>query len=192
MPELIYIHGFNSSASSHKAECLRMRMQALGIAESLTVPQLPADPQAAVEILEGLIERSDPAGTCLVGSSLGGYYATWLAEKYRLHAVLINPAVYPYKLLDEYRGENVNPYTGERFTVDESYIDTLKALDVERVSQPDHFMVLLEKGDKVLNYREAAEKFTESKPRIFDGGSHEFVNFECQMDDILVYCGYKI
>ncbi|MBD3670824.1 MAG: esterase YqiA [Gammaproteobacteria bacterium] len=192
MPALIYIHGFNSSAGSHKAMLLRERMRLHGIENTLSVPQLPADPHESVRRLEQEITDLDCDTVSLMGSSLGGYYATWLAEKYSLRAVLINPAVYPYTLLNEYQGENTNPYTGEAFFIDESYIETLKSLDIASLSHPENFRVLLEKGDKVLNYREAADKFCQSHVKIFDGGSHEFVNFECQIDDMLVYCGYSI
>jgi len=186
MSSILYIHGFNSSAQSHKAAVLRARMESLGMASSLIIPNLPADPKRAIQVLAQLSESTP--GVCLVGSSLGGYYATWLAQHHRLKAVLLNPAVRPYELLRDYLGENENPYTGERFHITEASIGVLKGLEVERISRPEDFLVYLETGDEVLDYRQAEVKFAGSRRVIFPGGTHEMVNFESTIDDILDYC----
>lgn len=188
MSSILYIHGFNSSAQSHKASVLQARMAALGIAERLLVPNLPADPEKAIRILEQALAAAQGDGVCLVGSSLGGFYATWLAQHHGLRAVLLNPAVRPYELLRDYLGDNQNPYTGERFRITEAYIEVLKGLEVERISRPENFLVYLETGDEVLDYRQAEAKFADSHLVIFPGGSHEMVNFESSIDDILDYC----
>jgi predicted esterase YcpF (UPF0227 family) len=191
MPPLIYIHGFNSSPRSHKANLLLARMQALGLGGQLLIPALPADPSRAMQVLEQALAELPGRSACLVGSSLGGYYATWLAERHRLRAVLLNPAVTPYELLLDYLGDNENPYTGERYRITESDIDVLKGFDVERLSHPENFLVYVETGDEVLDYRQAVEKFAKAELVVFPGGSHEMVNFESVIDDILVYCGYS-
>jgi predicted esterase YcpF (UPF0227 family) len=166
-------------------------MQGLGLAGQLLIPSLPADPSRAIQLLEQALAEIPGHRACLIGSSLGGYYATWLAEKYQLRAVLLNPAVTPYDLLLDYLGENENPYTGERYSITESYIELLKAYDVPHLSHPENFLVYLETGDEVLDYRQAETKFSHSKLEITPGGSHEMVNFETVIDDILVYCGYS-
>lgn len=162
-------------------------MAALGMDDKLIVPNLPADPEKAMSILEQSLE-SAAEPVCLVGSSLGGYYATWLAQQHKLKAVLLNPAVRPYELLREYLGENQNPYTGERFRITETYIDLLKDLEVKQISRSEDFLVYLETGDEVLDYRQAEAKFADSRLVIFPGGSHEMVNFESSIVDILDYC----
>ena len=191
MPGVVYIHGFNSSPASHKAMQLRARMRALGVEEDLSVPALPTAPQHAIAQLESLIAALGPRDLTLIGSSLGGYYATWLAEKYGLKAVLINPAVSPYRLLLDYLGENENPYTGERYVIGEADVEVLKVLEVGQLSRPEDFLVLLESGDEVLDYREAVAKYANCRVRVYPGGGHEFLNFETVLDDILVYCGYS-
>lgn len=190
MPHIIYIHGFNSSPLSYKARVLTERMSQLGIADDLRVPQLSADPEQAMKLLQTCVEESAPELPVLIGSSLGGYYATWLAERYDLKAILVNPAVYPYRLLEAYLGENQNLYTGERYILEPHHVAVMKSYEVESISHLDNFWVLLETGDETLDYREAEQKFANSRMMIKQGGTHEFLNFEAMLDDILVYCGY--
>lgn len=190
MPNIIYIHGFNSSPLSSKAQVLTRRMTQLGIADALMVPQLAASPEQAMQKLQLCVEACGSSSPVLIGSSLGGYYATWLAEKYDLKAILINPAIYPYRLLKDYLGENQNIYTGEKYILRDRDIEYMKSYEVDPIRQPENFWLLLETGDETLDYREAVDKFTHSPMRIHQGGSHEFLNFETMLDDILVYCGY--
>ena len=117
---LIYIHGFNSSPQSNKANLLRNFAEKISLRDQIQFPQVPHDPAKAISQLEKLVKKqlTSPAypqdcGPCLIGSSLGGYYATWLAEKYDCRAVLINPAVKPYELFDDYLGTNKTEYSGE-------------------------------------------------------------------------------
>src|SRR5512145_1004181 len=109
---LIYIHGFNSSPASAKAQVLKARLASLGRGAELAAPALPPSPVQAAALLDALALQH--RGAALVGSSLGGYYATWLAEKHGMRAVLLNPAVRPYELLGAYLGVQQNLYTGER------------------------------------------------------------------------------
>ena len=99
---LIYIHGFNSSPASAKAQLVKARLEAKGRGAEYAAPALPHSPARAAEMLDRLV-RQHP-GAALVGSSLGGYYATYLAEKYGLKAALLNPAVRPYDLLKDHLG----------------------------------------------------------------------------------------
>jgi len=163
-------------------------MLALGLGESCIIPDLPAAPERAMQILEGLVNGLPQHRACLLGSSLGGYYATWLAERYRLKAVLLNPAVRPYELLSDYLGENLNPYTGEKYCLTEASIEVLKGYEVLSPSCPENFLVYLETGDQVLDYRQARDRFSRSHLEVFQGGGHEMVNFESRIDDILNYC----
>lgn len=190
MTRIIYIHGFNSSPLSHKAQSLTQRMTELGIADDLLVPQLSAYPEQAMEQLQACVTSCGSSRPVLIGSSLGGYYAIWLAERYGLKAILINPAIYPFKLLVEYLGVNQNIYTDTRYILEPRHVELMKSYEVEQISQPEDYWLLLETGDETLDYHEAENKFSDSRKTIHQGGSHEFLNFDNMLDDILRYCGY--
>ena len=113
-----------------------------------------------------------------MGSSLGGYLSTWLNAHYGFKAVVVNPAVKPYELLSDYLGEQVNPYTGEHYVLEQKHIEELKALDVASISQPSDFWLLQQTEDEVLDYRQAVTKFQGAKQTVEEGGDHSFVDFE--------------
>jgi len=117
--------------------------------------------------------------TLLIGSSLGGYYATWLAERHGVKAALINPAVSPWRYLErEFLGWHRNLYTGEEYEVTPRQVESLRRLEVERLSRPRDFLLLAQTGDEVLDYRLAVEKYAGARQVIEEGGSHAFDNFE--------------
>jgi len=125
----------------------------------------------------------------LVGSSLGGFLATWLSERYDIPAVLVNPAVRPYELLQDYIGEQVNPYTHERYQLDADDILALRTLDVPTLTHPSQFWLLQQMGDEVLDYRQAVEKFSASRQTVEPEGDHSFVGFERYCADIIQFLG---
>ena len=179
MNKILYLHGFNSSPESHKASLMLAHMTQAGLGDRIDIPAIPAIPSEAVSILqlhaERILERHDLS---LVGSSLGGFYATWLAEQYHCPAVLINPAVRPHELLRKYLGENRNYYTDERWTLDESHIELFRKLYVETLSRPERYLLMLQTGDLTLDYRDALEKYRGCTAIVEQGGSHEFTGFE--------------
>jgi predicted esterase YcpF (UPF0227 family) len=175
---LIYLHGFLSAPASRKAKILGAEMRRLGRAQSYMVPALPLDPARAIEAIETVISLAQSEPVCLIGSSLGGYYATYLAEKHKLRAVLVNPAVRPYQLLQNYLGPQRNLYSGEEFVVTHEHLAALRALDVEEISWPERYLLLVETGDEILDYREAVEKFRAAKQVVIQGGDHSFTRFE--------------
>lgn len=186
---LIYLHGFNSSPQSHKAQVLSRRMRTLGRENALLVPELSHVPEEAVAQASRLVEGFAPAEVCLIGSSLGGYYATWLAERYGTKAILINPAVAPHRLFRNYLGPQRNLYTGERYELTRAHLEQLARLELPQVSHPERFLVLLQTGDEVLDYREAATKFAAANLRITEGGDHAFRGFDILLDELLEFCG---
>ena len=111
---LIYLHGFNSSPQSHKAQVLGRYLAERGLGECYACPALPHQPEAAVAVIETELARAPKGPVTLVGSSLGGYYATWLSENHGLKAVLINPAVHPHRDLRAFLGVQQNLHSGER------------------------------------------------------------------------------
>ncbi|MDW2057753.1 YqiA/YcfP family alpha/beta fold hydrolase, partial [Vibrio sp. 506] len=134
---LLYIHGFNSSPLSMKANLMREYCAQHRPDITVIVPQLPCFPEQAAQLLLDIVEQyKDDYNIGLVGSSLGGYMSTWLNAKYGFKAVVVNPAVKPYELLVDYLGEQTNPYTHETYTLEACHIDELKALDVQSIASP--------------------------------------------------------
>lgn len=178
-PTLIYLHGFNSSPESHKAQFLKEYLEQSTYQVDYFIPRLEYSPAMVERSVSSLIEsRLSIGSVSMIGSSLGGYYAIYFAEKYSLKASLINPAVKPYTLLTDYLGENQNLYSGERYTLTHAHMDELKALDVEVVSHPQNLQLLTQTADQTLNYREAIDKLAQSPTWVQSGGSHEFSNFD--------------
>ena len=140
-PSLLYIHGFNSSPESHKARQLQAAFGHLGLAEGLRVPALHHHPRQAIAQLERAIaELGRPV---LVGSSLGGYYATHLAERHGLAAILVNPAVAPHRSFDGYLGAQTNHYSGETWELTEDHMAALAELEVTHLQRPERYQVWL-------------------------------------------------
>jgi predicted esterase YcpF (UPF0227 family) len=185
---LIYIHGFLSSALSFKAGLLRRRMAELRRGREIATPELPLRPMRAVAMLEPLVEAHLECGVSLIGSSLGGYYATWLAEKYGVRAVLVNPAVRPYELLAQYVGPQTNLYTGAHDVLTAEDVEALRALEVGRVT-PERYLLMVETGDEVLDYRAAVERYRGADQQVIEGGDHGFSDVADHMDAALAFCG---
>lgn len=189
---ILYLHGFRSAPASTKARALAARMAELRLGDQLWCPQLPVSARDAMALVEGQIARCRAGGglaPTLVGSSLGGYYATWLAERHDLKAVLVNPAVLAPLSLEPYLGRQTNLYTGEAFDFTEAHIRELRALDVPAISRPERYWLLVEEGDEVLDYRDAVVKYTGARQTVLPGGDHSFTRWGDYLDDILRFAG---
>ncbi len=187
--KLLYLHGFTSSPQSYKAELLSAYMQVHHCRDLLEIPQIPEIPGDAGVMLKGIAESMlENYELSIIGSSLGGYYATWLAEKYTCPAVLVNPAVRPYEVLEALLGENKFYFNDKIWDFDESHILQFRKMDVPALSHPENFLVLLQTGDETLNYRQAAEKYRQSKCIIEQGGEHGFSHFEKHIKYLLDFC----
>ena len=183
---LIYIHGFNSSPASYKAKLLADHMHGLGRGNECLAPELPHRPALAMRRLEALIEQHPNAA--LIGSSLGGYYATWLAEKYGARAALLNPAVRPHDLLAPRLGAQKNLYTGEVYELTAAHIDELRELEVARIT-PARYFLLTCTGDETLNYRDGVARYAGAKQHIIQGGDHGLSSFAEYLGEVLNFCG---
>ncbi|HEX8785682.1 MAG TPA: YqiA/YcfP family alpha/beta fold hydrolase, partial [Telluria sp.] len=150
---ILYLHGFRSSPRSFKARVVQGRLEALGRARELVCPQLPASPRAAMDLVLTLVERHADS-LAIVGSSLGGFYATWLAERFGCRAVVINPAVDPLKDLEKHVGVTTAWHSDEPFEFKREYIAELAALKIERITRPERYFLLAATGDEVLDYRD--------------------------------------
>jgi len=185
---LLYIHGFNSSPLSHKANVMREYCEQHRSDIKVVVPKLPCFPQHASELLlEIVAQYQSDYRIALVGSSLGGYMSMWLNQQFGFRAVVVNPAIKPYELLVDYLGEQVNPYTNERYILEEKHIDELKALDTPTIREPSEFWLLQQEGDEVLDYRQAVSKFNGAKQTVEPDGDHSFIDFERYPEQIIKF-----
>ncbi|MDH5388861.1 MAG: esterase [Gammaproteobacteria bacterium] len=193
LTRLIYLHGFNSSPESYKAKLLYAHMEQRGILDQLIIPEIPPVPAEAMAMLVALFEENQEIGDVAVaGSSLGGFYSTCLAERFGCKAALINPAVRPHLLLKKYLGENKNYNTAETWVLDQSHIEQLKEMDVDAITRPERYLLLLQKGDETLDYRQALEKYKDCPLVLEEGGDHSFTGFENHIEPILRFCGITV
>lgn len=188
-PAIVYLHGFNSSPQSQKVRELRRWLPELNPDVDMVVPQLGFDPDVAFERACGAVDSV--AGRCVgvVGSSLGGFYATALSQRYGLKAVLINPAVYPYRLLEDYLGPQHNPYTDERYNLTTCHMASLQALDPGAVAHPERLFLLLQTGDETLPYQQALARHPHSSAWVQPGGDHRFQRFDRVVPAMLAFFG---
>jgi predicted esterase YcpF (UPF0227 family) len=188
---IVYLHGFRSSPASAKARQLAEAVASLPAHErpALRVPSLDDRPAVAMAAILALAGDCDPSRLSFVGSSLGGYYATYAAETLGARAVLINPAVRPYDDLAAYRGRQVNLYTGAAFDVTERHFDELRALAIPKLTRPERYLLLVQAGDEVLDYRAAVAFYAGAWQQVAGGGDHAFRGFETQIPSILRFCG---
>lgn len=187
----IYIHGFNSSPKSFKAQCFSQYLSANHPLDEFHAPQLSDLPEQAILSLSYIIEQHLlPSKTIsgskivLIGSSLGGFYATWLAQKYDLKAVLVNPAVNPQELLIDYLGKNTNYHTQDEYEFTPDHILQLDRITVQHIINPQKILVMLQTDDEVLDYHLAEVKYLNAHLMIEKGGDHSFQNFEQHCDGI--------
>ena len=185
---LIYLHGFNSSPASHKAQVLKKHLAGLGFGHLYACPALPDTPGEAIRVIEMVIAGRDARQITFLGSSLGGYYATWLAEKLDCRAALINPAITPHIGLATYLGTQKNLHTGEPYELTRAHLEGWRALVVERID-PERYLLLLETGDEVLDWRAAARKYEGARTVIRDGGDHSLQSFPEHIGRILAFAG---
>jgi len=185
----LYLHGFRSGPSSTKAQQTLSWFAENDVAQNIHIPQLEADPTDAINqaqfLYEQLIDEVGVENCLVIGSSLGGYYASYLIERFGGRAVLINPAVRPYELLQDYLGEMENFYNGETFTVTEDYLDALKAIDSATLSYPERHLLLVQTHDETLDAMEAVAKYINSPSIIEYGGDHSYVNYPKRLSSIL-------
>lgn len=189
-PGLIYLHGFCSSPASWKARLLGEAMRERGLAAHYACPALSHVPAEALAGVARLIEAQSPADwhrITLVGSSLGGHYATALAERYGLRAILINPAVVDGLPLNRFIGPQRHFHSGETFEFTAAHADQLRAQCV--APTPARYWLLCEMGDEVLDYRQAVAHYAGGRQTVLPGGDHSFSRFPDYVSQILEFAG---
>lgn len=178
---ILFIHGFGSSGKSFKAELVKKYFKEEGVLS----PSLSYVPELAIDTLKEIIEFFTKRGenVYLMGSSLGGFYATYLSDFYGLKAVLINPAVNASISLTRAIPKYINYYDQSSFEWNQSHVDMLKKYDVIPKNQKN-LLLMLQKGDEVLDYKEALEKLKDANLILEDKGFHHFDGFEDHLKSI--------
>jgi len=194
---LLYLHGFNSSSASPKARLVKRACEALARHEGRTfeclTPDLSHRPNVAWQQAEAALENLGREDTLLVGSSMGGFLATILAERHGLRAVLINPAVQPARFVADYLGQTlVNADSGERFTIDDSHFDQLTALQWDRIVHPARYLLLLGSADETLDCRDALRAYAGSRTLIHPGGDHGFNVLPDYLPALFAHGGWSV
>lgn len=189
---LIYLHGFQSSSQSAKGTLLRDHMRRIGWDGAVELPTLPPRPLMARDWLRQKMESGGEPVQGILGSSLGGCYAHWLAGTYGVPVALINPAVRAGETMRQYLGQHENPYTGEVFELTEEDMDALGRMDGTAIADPDRILCMLEKGDDVLDWRQAADRYRSCALLVHEGGSHAYDNFAADIPRILQHFSLQI
>ncbi|MDH4944435.1 YqiA/YcfP family alpha/beta fold hydrolase [Sulfurimonas sp. C5] len=179
---ILYIHGFGSSGQGGKSKLFREYFQNKNI--KFLAPSLSIIPDLAISTLEEIVHVCEDEEIVLMGSSLGGYYAIYLSEKYNLKAVLINPSIKPYETLKKVIGSNKSYYDGNfSFNWGEAQVNSLKKFSVDKVKK-ENYLLLARKGDEVLDYREAEKKLEGARMIIEEGGDHGFLDIDRYFKEI--------
>ena len=190
LTHLVYLHGFRSSPQSFKAQRLAAWVAAYRPEVNWWCPQLPPSPQQALElILRGTAER--PAATSAVlGSSLGGYYATVVAEATGWPAVVLNPAIDPSRDLATYVGEQAAFHDpARRFVFRAEYLAELRSMQVARITRPQRYFAVIAKGDELLDWREMQARYAQASIRLIEGSDHALSDFDDHLPAILQFLG---
>ncbi|MGH8821549.1 MAG: YqiA/YcfP family alpha/beta fold hydrolase [Rhodoferax sp.] len=185
---LLYLHGFRSSPQSTKARKVAARVQAQYPGVTWWCPQLPASPREAMAMLMHGIADWPVASMAVVGSSLGGFYATWMAEKTLCRAVLLNPAVNPARDLQKYVGEQTAWHNPEdHFFFKPEFVDELRALECGPLAKPSNYFAVIAKGDEVLDWHEMTARYPGARIRLLEGSDHALSDFDAQIDEVFEF-----
>lgn len=183
---LLYLHGFRSSPRSAKAQRLAAWVAAHRPALHWCCPQLPPSPREAVALAEREIAGWPRDTMAVIGSSLGGFYATVLAERHGCPAVLLNPAVDPARDLAAHIGEQTAFHDpAERFFFRAEFVDELRALAPAALTRPQRYFAVVAKGDELLDWREMAARYAGARVKLLEGSDHGLSDFDEHLPDIL-------
>ena len=191
---ILYLHGFRSSPSSYKATLMAQAMHDRGLADQWLCPQLPASPKQALGLCNRLLEqalsahpRTAAQDLVIAGSSLGGYYATCLAEQWKCRAIVMNPVIYAARDLATQVGEHTMYHSDEPFVFLPDYVQELADMAVGKPAHPERYYLLAAKGDELLDWREMADWYQGCQGKILEGSDHGISDFAQYMPDVLAF-----
>lgn len=183
---LLYLHGFRSSPQSFKARLMEARVRAAHSGVTWWCPQLPPSPRAAAQLIATGTAQWPTHRMAVVGSSLGGYYATWFAERHGCKAVLLNPAVHAARDLARYVGVQTAYHDPQQhFSFQPHFVDELRALEAGPLIRPERYLAVIAKGDEVLDWREMTARYPGARIRLLEGGDHALSDFADHLDGVL-------
>jgi len=183
---LLYLHGFRSSPQSFKAQRLQGWLAAHRPHVHWWCPQLPPSPREAMALVRTGTDGWPQEGSAVLGSSLGGFYATMVAERTGWSAVLLNPAVDPARDLAKYIGEQASFHDpAERFFFEPGFVDELRALRPQAITRPGRYAAVIAKGDEVLDWREMSARYAGARIRLLEGSDHALADFDEHLPFIL-------
>lgn len=185
---ILYLHGFRSSPSSLKARLLAQHFAAIGRVDEFVCPQLPASPAEAIALVQQLIDAYRGDNLVLIGSSLGGYYATYLAEQNHCRAILVNPAVKPLRDLEKYVGVTTAFHSDAPFEFKHEYIAELKQFKIDKITQPERYFLMAATGDEVLDWREMVAHYLGAKQFVIQGSDHGVSEFAEYIQTVMAFC----
>jgi predicted esterase YcpF (UPF0227 family) len=189
---VLYLHGFRSSPQSTKARQVAAVMASRFPHITWWCPQLPPSPQAAAALIADGTAQWPADGMTVIGSSLGGFYATWLATQRGCKAVLLNPAIDPARDLAKYIGEQTAWHDpAERFYFAPEFVDELRHLQVAAMPHPERVWALIAKGDEVLDWREMTARYPGSHQVVMEGGDHAISDFEQYLPQMLEFLNLR-
>jgi predicted esterase YcpF (UPF0227 family) len=189
---LLYLHGFRSSPQSFKARMLAAWLAQHRRDVTWCCPQLPPSPREAVELMFERIAGWPRESMAVVGSSLGGFYATVVAERTGCRAALLNPAVNPARDLIGYIGEQTAFHDPEQhFFFRAEFVDELRALTPAAITRPERYFAIIAKGDEVLDWREMSARYAGCVMRLLDDGDHALSDFDAHLPALLDFLGLR-
>ncbi|MDB2384424.1 esterase [Endozoicomonas sp.] len=194
-PLLIYLHGLNSAPQSEKAQRVKNYIEAQSLAVDYWIPKLPHWPKHVRTCLLGrILPEAKQRPILIIGSSLGGFFGTWLQAYLQNHRpkskprlVLVNPAAEPFRLFENYLGPQQNTYTSEHWELTMKHVEQLRAMEVKILFHPESRLLLAQTGDETLDYQLAMKKYAGSPHIIQEGGSHAFDHFDTVLPDIFSF-----
>ena len=185
---VVYLHGFRSSPRSSKAVMTGDAIKALSTKDNPIewyCPQLNASPKESMDMVTAHIDQSQAEHLVVIGSSLGGFYTNYLAEKYNCKAVALNPAVHAARELAPHVGMMTSYDSDEPFDFRPEYIDELKALQVEKITDPARYFLIAAKGDELLDWREMVAFYTGAKHLVLEGSDHGIADYANHLPKVL-------
>jgi predicted esterase YcpF (UPF0227 family) len=184
---LLYLHGFRSSPQSTKAKLTAAWMQQHRPDVQWWCPQLPPSPRDAMQLVRGGVAGWPAARSGVIGSSLGGFYATALAEQLGWRAVLLNPAVDPARDLTQYIGETTAWHSDERFFFRPEFIAELRALAPDTLTDLQRYFAVIAKGDEVLSWVEMSERYRGCRVKLLEGSDHALSDFDTHLPEVTAF-----
>ena len=187
---VLYLHGFRSSPQSTKARQVAARMRERHPEVVWWCPQLPPSPREAMRLVMDGIASWPRGRMAVVGSSLGGFYATYVAQACDCRAVLLNPAVDPARDLARHIGEQTAWHDpAQRFFFEPRYIDELRALEAGPLRHPENYFAVIAKGDEVLDWREMTARYAGCRIKLLEGGDHALSDFDSHIGEVFGFLG---